>query len=104
MFHFTGRLSGGKKKPIPSRSHAGAQRATRAQNYHVHDPADFEEELPPPPIGIPGGFRQQANNHSENTAPDIGKILGSVLGGDSGGSVPGLGGLNLGSILGMLGR
>jgi hypothetical protein len=111
MFHFTGKLSGGTKKPTPSRDHSGAHRAARSargQSYKEEDEFDHDEELPPPPGNVNTQFKKSDRTVPQQgaggrTGPDIAALLGGMLGGGT--SVPGGGmsGLNLGNILGMLG-
>jgi len=102
MYHMTGKLGGRHARPTPSRDHAGARRAASMANSTnaANDDDLYEEEDMPPP---PPTTKRSAREKSQQQSPDIASLLGGLLGGGGGGGQPGLAGLNIGSILGMLG-
>ena len=101
MYHCTGKLSGGTKKPEPSKGHAGARRAMDdfKSKHNSNDPGEDDDEFPyPPPPPLP----PQKNNHpSNNSGLDINTLLSGLLGGGGGDGQSGAS--NLGSIFSMLG-
>jgi hypothetical protein len=97
MFHCTGRLASKNTRNGDSHSRKSEHRASSPGARH-----DDEEDLPPPPLGFGASRHAQADQPSPSQGvPDLSALLGGILG--NGGGSAALGGLNLGSILGMLG-